>query len=222
MFFDPLSTEVLLAIFDNLFAPFAARFEQQGILVEIHPDLKRYLCEQYTDQTRGARLLERAIEDEIVAPLTDKLLAGEIQAGMKLTVGEDMDLDIHEVQPDQLPRVDGNAQVPPIQPNEDPGIDPREVRNRETLEQLLQDLKNQLHDQGIEISLTKGALELLCSPYWKDQRDDLPTREAFEQLVKEPLLEKIRDGQFQASDCIQVDRNFDLSIVFKKIEVEDE
>ena len=86
VYFDPLSEQVLLEVFDKLFARIQERFQAQDIKVELTDSCQRRLCQEHTDQTTGARQLQRAIEDQIVAPLTDKVLAGEIGPGMTVVV----------------------------------------------------------------------------------------------------------------------------------------
>jgi ATP-dependent Clp protease ATP-binding subunit ClpA len=87
VFFGPLSEEALLAIFDKLLARVQERFAAQNIKLSVTGEFKREFCRRHADKARGARPLERAIEDEIVAPLTDKLLAGEIKPGMQVVWG---------------------------------------------------------------------------------------------------------------------------------------
>jgi ATP-dependent Clp protease ATP-binding subunit ClpC len=84
IYFEPLSKGALLKIFDKLFAQVQERLQTQNIQVEITEDFKQQLCERYTDTKRGARDLQRAIEDEIVVPLTDRLLAGKIKPGERI------------------------------------------------------------------------------------------------------------------------------------------
>jgi ATP-dependent Clp protease ATP-binding subunit ClpA len=183
------------------------------------------LCQRHTDPTRGARDLQRAIEDEIVAPLTDKLLAGEIKPGMKLMVGEGAAIDM-----EQTPRRAPVAQEPPLQP-EVPFIgqdrfpmraadvrhfDLREKRNREIIVPLLAKLREQLHAQGIEVELDEGVWELLCSPFWAEQRAGLDVEDAFVQFVQEPLMRRVQAGEFQGGDQLEVYRTIDLKVDFRK------
>ena len=88
VYFEPLTEELLLTIFDKFFSQAAERFLAQGIEIEITKSYKRAFCKKYTDIKRGARPLQRGIEDEIITPLTDKLISGEISPGMKITIGE--------------------------------------------------------------------------------------------------------------------------------------
>jgi ATP-dependent Clp protease ATP-binding subunit ClpA len=88
VYFEPLTEELLLTIFDKFFNQAAERFRSQGIEIEIAEPYKRFLCRRYADAKRGARSLQRAIEDEIIAPLTDQIISGEIHPGRKVIVGE--------------------------------------------------------------------------------------------------------------------------------------
>lgn len=88
VYFEPLTEELLLTIFDKFFAQAVERFREQNIEIEITESYKRSLCKKYTDVKRGARPLQRGIEDEIITPLTDKFISGEIKSGMKITMSE--------------------------------------------------------------------------------------------------------------------------------------
>jgi ATP-dependent Clp protease ATP-binding subunit ClpC len=97
VYLGPLDEDTLLKIFDREFEAVAQRLRGQGIEVQVAEGFKRDLCKRHTDAARGARKLQRAIEDEIVTPLTDKLLAGEIKPGMKVSVGEGAAWDVSEM-----------------------------------------------------------------------------------------------------------------------------
>ena len=89
IYFEPLNETTLGAIFDKHFAAAVASLRAQGIVVDVVPARKAVLVQQHLNADRGARPLQRAIEDELIGPLTDKLLAGEIRPGMRVTIGED-------------------------------------------------------------------------------------------------------------------------------------
>ena len=61
---------------------------KQGLEVEVTAQMKRHLAQQVAKQLLGARPLRRLIEDQIVAPIVDKLLTGEYQPGMKVTLDQ--------------------------------------------------------------------------------------------------------------------------------------
>ena len=89
VYFEPLTQQLLLSIFDKFFAQAVKRFQVQNIEIEVTDDFKRELCETYTDIKRGARPLQRAIEDEIITPLADKIISGELGPNMKATIGKE-------------------------------------------------------------------------------------------------------------------------------------
>ncbi|MEO5886968.1 MAG: ATP-dependent Clp protease ATP-binding subunit, partial [Anaerolineales bacterium] len=86
VYFNPLTEDLMLAIFDKFFAQAVERFRAQNIEVEITDDFKRQICKKYSDVKRGARPLLRGIDEEIIAPLTDRIISGEVKAGMKISL----------------------------------------------------------------------------------------------------------------------------------------
>jgi ATP-dependent Clp protease ATP-binding subunit ClpA len=229
-YFNPLTPALLLEIFDKLFAPVAARFRAQGIEVEVAEPFKRKLCAQYADEKRGARPLTRGIEDEIVAPLTDKLLAGELKPGMKVRLGEESEFEMHDapnldpVGFDQKQPASPQDPAPPPDPDVSPGMDlrmdPEEVRNRQIVAPLLAALQARLAEQDVDVVMKESAWEKLCSPYMADAAVKANVAAGFSRLVEEPLLQKVEAGEFQAGDRIEIYKNSDLNIDFRKAEGE--
>ncbi|MCB0154596.1 MAG: ATP-dependent Clp protease ATP-binding subunit, partial [Anaerolineae bacterium] len=79
VYFNPLAEAALLAIFERELQPFRAKLEREhGLEIEISEADKQQLVAQIAQQKQGARPLRRFIEDRIIAPLVDKLLAGEL------------------------------------------------------------------------------------------------------------------------------------------------
>lgn len=215
LYFDPLNEETLLAIFDKLLARVQVRLAAQEITLRVTEEFKRDMCERLLkDQSRGARPLERAIEDEIVSPLNDLLLSGKLKSGMevvwplasapslkpKLQMG---------FQPPSGPGVSGD--VKPSRATEN-----SEQQNREILAPLFEDWKGKWEAQGIQLSLSDSALELLCSPLWLDERESLSTPEAFEKLAQIPLEAELAGGTYKAGDRIEIQRNEQLKFSFVK------
>ena len=99
IYFKPLTEKLLLTIFDKFFAQAMVRFRDQKIEIEVTEQYKRALCKKHTDAKRGARPLQRAIEDEIISPLTDKLLGGEIGPGAKIVLDIEDDSVVDEQSP---------------------------------------------------------------------------------------------------------------------------
>ena len=200
VYFKPLTEKLLLAIFDKFLDQELQRFQVQGIEIEVAEPLKLALCEKYTDSKRGARPLQRAIEDEIIAPLTDKLLSGEIRPGMKkITIGAEGQVKA----PKQASALQVTAAKPPVDD---------ESANRVVLQELVQHLEQ---ETGLTLILADGALEILCSRFWLEQRENLSTRQAFEKFVRIPLSEKVVAGEFQTGEGVEIFRNIDR-IDFKK------
>lgn len=221
VYFKPLTDALLLEIFDKFFAQAVRRFKEQNIEIEVSDSFKRNLCEKYADTKRGARPIQRAIEDEIIAPLTDKLLNEEIRPGMKIVLDEKGGkVQVDEIEQSKKPMTEqlpSNAlQLEHVQllaslkeNNED--------ANTAILTLLLEQLFSEFRSHEIEVSINEGAKEILCSPHWADFRDNLPTSEAFEKFVQMPLKEKFFSGEIKAGDRIEVIRNIDR-IHIKKLD----
>ncbi len=233
VYFAPLDKEVLLRIFDREFESVAKRLREQGIEVEVTEPFKRYLCEKHTDLTRGARPLQRAIEDEIVTPLTDKLLAGEIKPGMKVTVGEGGVIEISGTAISSSEDV-----VPPRKvPNDEPmggllpgrGLmgarapqveapdtrDEELARNQARFEAVWAPVAERLRERGVEVEVDEGAREFLCDPFWTETS----LEEAVVELVEKPLVTKLEAGEFGSGDRVRVQKYAD-HLEFKKLDAD--
>jgi ATP-dependent Clp protease ATP-binding subunit ClpC len=228
VYFNPLDEDLLVEIFDKLFARVAARLEAQGIHVEVAEEFKRYLCHTYTDRTRGARPLERAIEDEIVAPLTDKLLDGDLRPGMNVVVGKNAEMELSDAPLEAEPEARGEQPraeqplverpAPPLQGGAGLGMDPEEARNRQILAPLLQELQRRLSAGEIDLLVREEVWEKLCSPYMAEPAVRADVAAAFSRLVAGPLLARVEAGEFHPGDRIEVYKDFDLQIAFRKLE----
>jgi ATP-dependent Clp protease ATP-binding subunit ClpC len=205
IYFKPLSEELLLAIFDKFLAQATQRFQAQGITLEVAEPFKRALCQKHSDPKRGARPLQCAIEDEIIAPLTDKLLAGEIGPGMRVIIGAGDQVEARKLPPAAEPK-------PPTPALQSPPPVSDEAANLALLQKLVRQFEQ---ESGLSLTLAEGAREILCSPYWAESRKQLTTPQAFEKFVRAPLLEQIQAGTFQAGESVEVLRNID-HIDFKK------
>lgn len=78
IYFNPLTDEVLIAIFDKIFNQVEQRFAEKGIQVELSQEYKKRFCSEHKNPEFGARPLQRAINDRIIAAVADRLLTGEI------------------------------------------------------------------------------------------------------------------------------------------------
>ena len=221
LYFEPLSKETLSAIFDKHLTAAVAPLRAKGIIVEVAPALKNALVAKHVDTERGARPLQRAIEDAIITPLTDKLLAGEVKPGMRVVVGEKDIVAEGQPAPDNAPPVRDIA--PPSSP--DPLIPaPAPVKHQaadpqSAVQAALDVLIQQLADQDITLKMDDKAWQLLCEGLGKELRGSLSPAAAFAQWVQEPVLQKVQAGEFQAGDHIQVSGEFtrDWAICFNKL-----
>ena len=72
--------------------------------------------------------------------------------------------------------------------------------------------------QQITLTVAESAMELLCSPFWQDQRHKLDPANAFAEFVEEPLLQLVQAGEFQPGDQVEGFRDTDLAIALRKLE----
>jgi len=87
VYFTPLNEDTLVAIFDREFAPFQARLRaEKGVEITIAKDAKRQIVKHVAKQLRGAHPLRRLIEDQVMAPIVDKLLTGKYKPGTRITI----------------------------------------------------------------------------------------------------------------------------------------
>lgn len=208
-YFTPLSMPTLLAIFDNLFSDVASRFAAQQIQVEVDDGFKQYLVQRYTDKKRGARFLQRGIDDEIIAPLTERMLAGKVQPGTRVIVAADGELDIKKAPGAPAPPLEEVIQLArqrPLTPADANAA--MEERNRKNMEALLEELNSELQGQGITVTVERKARELLCSPYFAEARNGDSTAVAWKSMVVIPLMEQIEDGKFTSGETVEVYRDF--------------
>ena len=77
--FHPLSDEALAQILWLELRPLQARLEAMGYSLELRDETRQEILRLARDKQFGARPLKRAIQTLIENPLTDKLLAGEIE-----------------------------------------------------------------------------------------------------------------------------------------------
>ena len=219
VYFEPLTEELLVEIFDKLFAPVAKRFHAQGILVEVTEPFKRKLCERYADEKRGARPLQRAIEDEIVAPLTDKLLAGDIGPGMKVVVGEGMEWEVSDTPLPSESEEPEEGPAPPrsLDPKDPDARDELKAQNEANFDREFSTLERRLHKRGIEIELDETARGFLCNPFWTE----MTLEQALVKLVEEPLVEQLEAGKITSGDRVRIEK-YAGQLEFKKVEGEEQ
>jgi len=85
--FNPLDEAALLAIFDREFSLVQAHlYQEKGITLKLMAAAKAQMIKQVAQNKLGARPLRRLIEDQIIAPVVDKLLADAIRPGDQVTI----------------------------------------------------------------------------------------------------------------------------------------
>lgn len=210
IYFEPLRKDVLVKIFDKLFAEVARRFAAQGIKVSVAEPYKVAFCERHSDTKRGARDLQRAIEAEIVTYLSELKLKNELQMGMSVQVTGDRAID-------GLSQAgDAPAEAVPLAEAQ-PKMDPEEARNRQMIQPLVEKLTHDLHAQGVTLLFQESAWEVLCSPYMAEAwvREDVAA--AFAQLVDAPARQLLAAGELAAGDRLEVYRNVESEIALRKL-----
>jgi ATP-dependent Clp protease ATP-binding subunit ClpC len=86
MIFKSLSRDEIKGIVDIELGQVAKRLEEQRIELEVTDAAKEYLAEHGYDRDFGARPLRREIQSEVEDALSEKMLAGEFEAGDVVTV----------------------------------------------------------------------------------------------------------------------------------------
>jgi ATP-dependent Clp protease ATP-binding subunit ClpB len=89
--FGPLSREHLRKVIDIQIHRIAERLRKQDLEIEVTDAAKDFLLQHGYDPVFGARPLKRALQSELLNPLSEKILAGEILPGslVKVDVGKD-------------------------------------------------------------------------------------------------------------------------------------
>lgn len=236
VYFTPLDEEALMAIFDRELAPFQLRFKaEKEIEVTVAQHVKQQLAHQAAQHLQGVRPLRRLIEDQIVAPVVDKLLSGDYQPGTHIEINEiDQDLQMPDtpskansapgpITPGlgDLP-IDGFGQPKPQPPKRPatpeeglPHLDNVDDEHQRAFDERFLAIARHLHEQGITLEIDRLAKFFLCTP---DQplHEGCSIEETFEKLIEEPLTEKLLNEAFQKGDWVRIDYKFQ-EIVIEKI-----
>lgn len=85
--FRPLGRKDVLEIVDLRLSELKERLSSKGLQMEVTAGAKRILAEKGYSEEYGARPLQRAIENEIETPLSEKIIRGEVSEGGLITVG---------------------------------------------------------------------------------------------------------------------------------------
>jgi ATP-dependent Clp protease ATP-binding subunit ClpC len=87
----------------------------------------------------------------------------------------------------------------------------------EIVDLMVRRLADQLDSQGIGLELTRAAKELVAGRGYEPTLGARPLRRAIQQLIEDPLSEKILWKEFRVGETVIVDAE-DGAIVFKSVE----
>jgi len=80
---------------------------------------------------------------------------------------------------------------------------------------LMERLRREIRGQGMELTMTEAARELLAQEGYDPQYGARPLRRAIQRLVEDPLSDDLLRGKFSAGDEITLDVR-DGQVVFEK------
>ena len=198
---------------------------------------------QIAQQKQGARPLRRFIEDRIIAPLVDKLLAGELQPGKhQISLELESASKPPPARPDEPPPfvfkpglfnlgASPAVEPPPSPPASPPGRPAEPEAGLPSHERIpdaeqaefdgyFLELAGQLFAQEIALEIESIAKFWLCAPDKANQkpREGRSIRQAFDELVLEPLTDKLVAQEYQAGDWLKIDyKSEDRLIEIRKV-----
>jgi ATP-dependent Clp protease ATP-binding subunit ClpA len=92
--FHPLSQEELRQVAALLLERVIKRLAEQGITLELTPELIDVVVQKGTNAVFGARPMLRFIQDEVERVIAERLLQGEIKSGSTVSFGPELNLQI--------------------------------------------------------------------------------------------------------------------------------
>lgn len=203
IYFEPLTSDLLESIFDKLFAQMAKRFAAQQIQISVTPEYRSEFCKKHLDINRGARPLQRAIDDELVGLLTDKILTGEIRPGSSWVFDlNGVSSAQHQIPPPE--QVEQKHSPPPLAPKND-NRDSVIAQNRRAFDGLFREMVKRLKGKGLIVEITDAAREFLCDPFWTESS----LEEALLKLVEKPIIQKLETHEWKSGDQIKIDKYAD-------------
>lgn len=84
--FNPLSRDILKKIVILMLQKLSERLLAKSLKLEINDDIVEFLVEKGTDPKFGARVINRAIQDNIEKIIADKIIKGEIRKGETIRI----------------------------------------------------------------------------------------------------------------------------------------
>ncbi len=87
--FKPLNKASLFKVIDKFMEEVSEKLKTKGIFVALSDKAKEYIAQKGYDPKMGARPIMRIIESEIIEPLSDEILFGNLPKGTLITVDFD-------------------------------------------------------------------------------------------------------------------------------------
>lgn len=116
--FKQLDFATLQHVVDKFIMELEVQLEQQGVILEIDKEARRWLAEHGWDRTMGARPMARLIQDKIKKQLADELLFGQLATGGQVFVTQKNGELICQIKSGkkQLPVKTGDKPLPASKP----------------------------------------------------------------------------------------------------------
>jgi ATP-dependent Clp protease ATP-binding subunit ClpC len=84
--FHPLEKDHLLSIIDLLIEETNRMLLEKELVIEVSQELKEWIIKRYYQPVYGARPMRRAVQKEIVDPLSEEILNGRFKGLHKINV----------------------------------------------------------------------------------------------------------------------------------------
>ncbi|MFV9876013.1 MAG: AAA family ATPase [Rickettsiales endosymbiont of Dermacentor nuttalli] len=85
--FSPLSLETIAYVVDKFLKHLSAQLSERSVIMSITNHAKNYLCQLgQENQTKGARIIEKTIDEKIRKKLADEILFGKLAKGGKIEI----------------------------------------------------------------------------------------------------------------------------------------
>ena len=86
IWFNHLSTEVILQVVDKFICELQAQLDKKGVSLEVEPAAMNWLAEKGYDKAMGARPMTRIIQEHLKKPLANEILFGQLSHGGNVRV----------------------------------------------------------------------------------------------------------------------------------------
>ena len=86
IWFNHLSTEVILQVVDKFICELQAQLDKKGVSLEVEPAAMGWLAEKGYDKAMGARPMTRIIQEHLKKPLANEILFGQLSHGGNVRV----------------------------------------------------------------------------------------------------------------------------------------